>query len=152
MMLRQAIGTGGGGTSARDDWGPRALAWFVDARSHRVICLVAGIWLINGFDLALTIMAHQQGLLSELNPLARRLLSDGPLWITLYKVGLVLIGTYPLIRFRTTRIAEMGALCVLLAYALLAVHWNTCYELYTLSLTNNVNWAEVQAIDSAWDR
>jgi hypothetical protein len=97
-------------------------------------------------------MAHQQGLLSELNPMARRLLRDGPLWITLYKVGLVLIGTYPLIRFRTTRIAEMGALCVLLVYALLAVHWDTCYQLYTLSNTNNINWAELEAIDTAWSR
>ncbi len=152
MMLRQAIGTGGEVTNAGGDWATHVVAWFVGARSHRVLCLIAGIWLLNGFDLALTIMAHQQGLLSELNPLARRLLVDGPVWITLYKVGLVLIGTYPLIRFRTSRIAEMGALCVLLVYALLAVHWNTCYELYTLAHTNNVNWAEVQAIDGAWNR
>jgi len=152
MTLQQTIGAEGAVTNARGDWGRRMLTWFVDARSHRVICLVAGIWLINGFDLTLTIMAHQQGLLSELNPLARRLLRDGPLWITLYKVGLVLIGTYPLIRFRTTRVAELGAICVLLIYSLLAVHWNTCYELYTLSQTNNVNWADVEAIDTAWNR
>ncbi len=44
--------------------------WVAEARSHRVICLVLGIWLLNGFDLAFTILSHEQGVLHEENPVA----------------------------------------------------------------------------------
>ena len=54
----------------RNTW-ERCVHWVVGARPHRVICLVMGIWLINGFDLALTLLAHEQGLLEEQNPVAR---------------------------------------------------------------------------------
>ena len=141
--------------SAPDAIGPREVAshgwarlvhWFTEARSHRVICLIACIWLLNAFDLALTILAHKQGMLQEGNPLAREFLQQGPLTLTLYKVGLVLIGSYPLVRFRRARITELGTLAVLIAYATLAVHWSTCYELYTLSASDGFSIAEVNQI------
>ncbi len=121
--------------SGRNSASPRALGqrlvrWFVGARSHRVICFVCGVWLLNAFDLILTIMAHNQGILTEENPIARLFLQDGVASIILFKVGFVCLGSYPLLRFRQARIVELGALVVLVAYALVAVRWHRCYDLY----------------------
>lgn len=120
--------------------------WAASSRAHRVPCLIAGIWLLNGFDLTLTILAHQHGLLHEQNPFARQFLEQGALSIMLFKVGLVAIGSYPLLRFRRTRIAELGALVVLGAYAILAVRWSTCVDLYTLSLSSPVTLADMESL------
>ena len=129
--------------SGKPLWYHRLVHWVADARSHRVICLVAGIWLINAFDLMLTVLAHQQGLLQEENPIARHLLQKGVPSIVLFKIGLVLIGSYPLLRFRRARITELGTLVILVAYALLAVHWSECYELYSVTATNDIQLAEM---------
>ena len=59
-------------------WISRTAHWVAAARSHRVICLVFGIWLLNGFDLAFTVLSHEQGVLHENNPVARWLLQNGP--------------------------------------------------------------------------
>ncbi|UCF32283.1 MAG: hypothetical protein JSV78_08090 [Phycisphaerales bacterium] len=120
--------------------------WMASARSHRVICLVAGIWLTNAFDLLLTLLSAKDGLLIELNPIARHMLEEGAFPLVCYKIGLVLIGTYPFLRFRHTRIAELGALTCLCLYAVLAVHWNTCYEVFTLADTGNLSWQEYQRL------
>lgn len=128
------------------DWWSRLVNWATNARAHRVICLVAAIWLLNAFDLALTILAQKQGVLHEGNPLAREFLQQGPLILACYKIGLVLIGSYPLLRFRRARITELGALAVLVAYATLAIHWSTCYELYTLSASDGFSVAEINQI------
>ncbi len=127
-------------------WYAQWIDWIVEARSHRVILLVMGIWLLNGFDLIFTILAHQQGMLQEENPIARLMLSYGTPSIVLFKIGLVLIGSYPLLRFRTARITELGALVILVAYALLAVHWSECYELYAASISHDPNLAELNVL------
>lgn len=114
----------------------------VEARSHRVICLVVGIWILNGFDLAFTVLAHHQGMLSEENPIARVMLGYGTPSVILFKIGLVLIGSYPLLRFRTARITEMGAFVILIAYAALGVHWKECYDLYAFTAMHNVELAQ----------
>lgn len=126
----------------------RAVCWIAEARSHRVICLVAGIWLLNAFDLVFTLLSHKHGLLFEENPLARKVLSQGVVSIVLFKVGLVLIGTYPLLKFRRVRIAELGTLVVFLVYALLAIRWSTCFELYSTGLSHDANVAEVTIVDN----
>jgi len=113
------------------------------ARPRRVICLVAGIWLLNGFDLVLTVLAHQQGVLYEGNPIANYLLAFGVTALVLYKIGLVLIGSYPLLRYRTARVTELGTIVILVSYAFLAVHWSECYKLYTLSSNADVRVVEV---------
>jgi len=125
----------------------RVIEWIVEARSHRVICLVLGIWLLNGFDLAFTILSHEQGMLHEENPLARHMLAYGTLSIILYKIGMVLIGSYPLLRFRAARITELGSFVILLAYAFLAVHWSECYDLYSFTASHNIEMAETRFID-----
>jgi hypothetical protein len=124
-------------------WYSRLVHWAADARSHRVICLVLAIWMLNGFDLTFTLMAHQQGVLHEQNPLARRFLDQGPAPVALFKIGLVLIGSYPLLRFRRARVTEMATIVILLAYGMLAVHWSECYRLYTLTSGMPVNIAEI---------
>ncbi len=113
----------------------RFVRWVAEARSHRVICLVVGIWILNGFDLMFTILSHQQGMLHEQNPLARHMLQYGTASVALFKIGLVLIGSYPLLRFRRARITELAALLILTSYAFLSIHWSMCYEQYSLSAT-----------------
>lgn len=126
----------------------RIIEWIVEARSHRVICLVLGIWLLNGFDLAFTVLSHDQGMLHEENPLARHMLGYGTASIVLFKIGFVMIGSYPLLRFRTARITEMGSFVILLAYAFLAVHWSQCYDLYSYTASHNVEMAEIRFPDA----
>lgn len=125
-------------------WYARLANWVAESRAHRVICLVAGIWLLNAFDLILTLLAHSQGVLDEENPVARTLLGMGTPSLVLFKIGLVLIGTYPLLRYRRARITELGTLVILVAYALLAVHWRECYELYSLTVPSSIHMAEIE--------
>jgi len=125
----------------------QVIEWIVEARSHRVICLVLGIWLLNGFDLAFTILSHELGMLHEENPLARHMLAYGTASIILYKIGLVLLGSYPLLRFRAARITEMGSFVILLAYAILAMHWSECYDLYSFTASHNIEMAQTQFQD-----
>lgn len=101
--------------------------------------------MLNGFDLAFTLLSHQHGLLDEQNPFARSMLEQGELPVLLFKVGLVLIGSYPLLRFRHVRITELGALVVLFAYALLAFRWSACFELYSASISHPISLAELEA-------
>jgi hypothetical protein len=125
-----------GDGNASETWVSRLVNWVAEARSHRIICLVLGVWLLNGFDLAFTVLSHQQGLLHEENPLARHMLGYGTLPIILFKTGMVLIGSYPLLRYRTLRITEMAALLVLAAYVMLAIRWSTCVELYATAASH----------------
>ena len=118
-----------------NDWWHKFVDWVAESRSHRVLALVACIWLLNAFDLDLTIASWQAGVLDEQNPVARRMLRFGPTCIVLYKIGLVLIGSYPLLKFRSARIAEMGAVVVLAAYIVLALRWATCFELYAIAIS-----------------
>jgi len=115
-------------------------------RAHRVICFIACIWVLNGFDLALTALAHRHGLLLEQNPVAHHLLEQGLPLLALYKLGLVALGSYPLVRFRRTGVSEAGAAVVLLLYAFVAVRWSACLDMYTVSTTARFSLAEFQAL------
>ena len=145
--MSSCFSTGSAGVPARPetaaDWWSRCVAWFVKARAHRVVCLVLGIWLINAFDLMLTILSHEQGVLVEQNPFARHMLEQGVWSLILYKTGMVCIGSYPLLKFRTARIAECGALVILLSYAALAVRWSDCYDAYSVALSANPHLVEL---------
>lgn len=135
-----------GSLTTHPAWALRFLHWVAEARAHRVICLVLGIWLLNGFDLAFTVISHQHGMLHEENPLARHMLQYGTASIVLYKTGLVMIGSYPLLRFRKARIAELGSFVILAAYAFLALRWSTCVELYTFTATSADNFAGIEKL------
>jgi hypothetical protein len=116
--------------------GRRLMHWFTSARSHRVLCAVAGLFLINCFDLALTILAHGQGLLDESNPIAARILPHGPGALLAYKLSLLLVGSTILIRYRQRWITEVAALSVLTVYVLLAFQWKLCYEMYAITVSH----------------
>ncbi len=136
------------GLPARPEtWTTRFVAWVAGSRAHRVICLVMGIWLLNGFDLVFTLLSHRHGLLQEQNPVARLILGSGTSSIVLFKIGLVLIGSYPLLRFRRLRLAELAAYLVLAAYVLLAIHWSTCFELYSFALPGDLDLAGLENVE-----
>lgn len=126
------------------NWMGRVHEWLADSRAHRVVCIVAGIWILNAFDLVLTLLAHDLGVLHEENPLALGFLLHGTPSIMLFKIGLVLLGSYPLLRFRTTRISELGALVVMVVYAFLAIRWSACYDLYAYSVNSGFLFAEAK--------
>ena len=94
------------------------------ARPHRVICLLIGIWIFNAYDLTLTLWAHGHGVLFEENPIARQMLEWGVASLILYKIGLILIGSYPLLKLRHALATEVSALIIFLAYLVLAVQWS----------------------------
>ncbi|MHC4093476.1 MAG: DUF5658 family protein, partial [Planctomycetota bacterium] len=94
----------------------RWLDALVASRARRVLCMLSGLWLINLFDLVLTLLAHAQGMLDESNPIARRLLPLGPEVVAAFKLLLVGGSSAVLIRFRTRFIAEISAALMLLLY------------------------------------
>jgi hypothetical protein len=104
-------------------------------RSCRVVALLIGVWLGNAWDLCMTLAWHGQGLLHEQNPLALHALSGGPATLALYKIGLVLIGSYFLLKFRRARISEVGAFVVLVAYAVVAVRWYVYHGVYAAAFS-----------------
>ena len=124
----------------------KTVDWLVAARSHRVICLLAGMWLINLFDVVLTVLAHRQGMLHELNPIAERLLLHGPWAVLTYKLALVASASAVLVTYRTRFLAEMAATGLLLIYALVAVQWRLCYELYVLTHTGDLSVSQIDAV------
>ncbi len=128
----------------------RCVDWLVASRAHRVICMLAGLWLINLFDLILTMLAHAQGMLDESNPIARHLLPLGPQAIAAFKLILVGGSSAVLIRFRARLISEISAALVLLIYAGVAVRWRLCYELYMLTGTNTgaISESDLELLDT----
>lgn len=125
----------------------RLTDWFVGARSHRVVCLLGGLWLINGFDVALTVIAQSQGVLEEANPIARRILLLNPIAILLYKVVLVSFASAVLMKYRSRLMSEVAAGGMLFIYTLVAIQWRLCYELYMLMHRGNIRAGEIDAID-----
>lgn len=122
--------------------------WLTESRSHRVICLLAAIWLLNAFDLTLTILSHEQGFLQEQNPVAQHILEMGTPSIALFKIGLVLVGSYPLLRYRHVRITELASFVILFVYALLAARWSACYEMYSAAFNNAIDpplWSQLHS-------
>ena len=120
-------------------WFGRVSVWLAESRSHRIVCIVVSLLLLNAFDLLFTVLAHEQGLLEEENPLARMLLPHGMLSLCLFKLGMVLIGIYPMLKFRRHRIVEMSAIIGLLIYVTVAFRWNDCYRLYSFTGTEGIS-------------
>ena len=128
-----------------------AIAWATASRSHRVICVLAGLWLINLFDLILTMLAHSQGVLDESNPVARFILPLGPTALATFKILLVGGSSAVLIRYRRRLISEATAAGMFLVYAGVAVRWRLCYEMYAVSTTTTISPADLERLE-AWSR
>ena len=121
----------------------------VQARPHRVLCLLVGLWLVNVFDLLLTVSAHRAGLLHETNPIAAFVLDCGPVAICAFKVGLVVLGSIPLIRCRREALTELAAAGLLLVYVVVAVRWKLCYEIY--DFTHSGSMSNIEALKEGGD-
>ncbi len=117
----------------------------VAARSQRVICLLIGLCIINAFDAVLTVLAHGQGMLDESNPIALRLLALGPSAILIYKLVLVGFASTILLIQRRQLLSELAATGMLLVYILVAIRWQSCYELY---LTTGLRFASTHAMNA----
>jgi hypothetical protein len=100
----------------------------ISRREHRVLLLLAGAWLVNLFDLGFTLLARQQGLMTELNPLADHFLNRGARAVILYKLVLLTAGSAVLWWQRRRLLSEAA----LWGYAVLcmglALHWHTLYH------------------------
>jgi Domain of unknown function (DUF5658) len=109
--------------------------------------LLAGLWLINGFDVVLTVLAYHQGMLDETNPIARHLLTHSPNVVLAYKVALVSFASIILIVYRTRFLAELAAGGMLFVYTLVAIRWRLCYELYLLTHVGGIRSSEIDAVN-----
>lgn len=98
-----------------------------EKRDRRFAWLLIGVWIVNLFDLELTLLAAQQRMLGELNPVAGQLLPFGAKALTCYKFALLALGSLILWRYRSHWLA-MGALWVVaIACVALSLVW---YQLY----------------------
>lgn len=97
-------------------------------RSHRIVLFsIAGIWIISIFDLILTILAIRHGILLEMNPIARSIISIDYRMLIPYKVLLTSFGTYWFFKLRYRKMTLYSAIIVLLCYGYLAIHWHQEY-------------------------
>lgn len=84
--------------------------------------LILLLWILNGFDLAFTVMAGDLGQFIEGNPLARWVLDD-PYAVYSFKIGSMALATAILFVFRRHRAAEAACWGLCAVYALLSVYW-----------------------------
>lgn len=118
------------GVERRLTWDDVVL-WLDSTRGQRVLWVLVGLWILNGFDLVVSILAHGQGVLnaaSECNPIAARVLSLGPVGLVTYKVLLVAGGTVPLLLQRKRLFVEIASTATLLVYAFVTVQWTVCFQ------------------------
>jgi hypothetical protein len=120
----------------------RCLAILLSSRGKRVVCFLVALWVINAYDLVMTIVAHQHGLLEESNPIAARILPLGPGMVLLYKTILVAGGSASLLVFRQRFIAEFASAALLLIYCMVAVRWKLCYDIYEVTCANAMGFIE----------
>jgi hypothetical protein len=95
-----------------------------------MILIFAALWMTNVFDAGLTLIAHSQGLLHEMNPVGAWLLGFGPHAVIAYKVVMVFIATGLLWWMRHHPLAELAAWVELCAYVLVCFRWQAYYEVY----------------------
>lgn len=126
-----------------------ALHWLSSTRSRRVFLLLVAVWIINVFDLTLTLQADRDGILHEQNPIARALLNYGQIPVSLFKIGLVAAASILLWRCRSHRCTELAALLAVLIYAGVALQWKACYDTYDLTLADGGDITE-RAVDPGW--
>ncbi len=97
-------------------------------RARRLLLLLLGVWLVNLFDLGFTLVATEQRLMTELNPVARLVMNWGTGAVVIYKLLLLIVGSAVLWWQRHRLLTEL----VLWGYAVvcvgLAVHWQNLYH------------------------
>ncbi len=107
-------------------------------RGRRICLLVAAIWIMNAFDLFMTLHAHGHGLLTETNPIARYFLVQGPLALILFKILFAGFGGCVLLLTRRHTLAEYMTWLAAGANLSVAVRWMSCYEFYQVTVNHGV--------------
>jgi len=106
------------------------LARFVASRPLRVLLILVALWMTNFFDTGLTLLAHAQGVLHEMNPVGVWLLGIGPKAVISFKVMLLVLATGLLWWARRHPLAELAAWVELSAYVFVSLRWRAYYEVY----------------------
>ena len=124
------------------------LGKLVSSRTRRVFLLLVGVWMLNIFDLLMTTQAAADGVLHEENPLGRMLLRAGPSALTVFKMGVLCLGTFVLFNFRRFRCAELASCLVLAVYTGVAFQWKLCYDVYEATMTGVRLDEEIARVDT----
>jgi len=106
-------------------------------RGHRVVLLLILLWILNGFDLAFTIMAHGLGDFNEANPIARRML-DPPIRVIVFKVSSVVFASGIFLIYRRRVLVEAGCWIMCAIYVAICVLWGAFWNSYQSHL--NMRW------------
>lgn len=93
-----------------------------ERRANRVILLVVLLWILNAFDLAFTIIAHDLGGFREANPLAAAVLGH-PYRLVAFKLALVAFGSVVLLALRRRPVAELACWLLCGVYMVLGIVW-----------------------------
>ena len=96
-------------------------------RSRRVLLLLVLIWMLNGFDLAFTLLANEIGGFHEANPFARPFLRASESLIA-FKLASVAVASAILIAFRRRVVTEVACWLLCVVYTVLAFMWVTYYS------------------------
>lgn len=91
-------------------------------RSRLVLQLIGLLILLNGLDLAFTLLAQQTGQFVELSPIGERMITK-PIMLGIYKAAVVALGVGILIYLRRRRAAEIVAWWMCALYVLVLVRW-----------------------------
>lgn len=127
-------------------WAIRSVA---TCRARRVLLFLSAVWMLNAFDLTMTLRAQADGMLHEGNPLAKYVMQHGAPALTAFKLALLCGASIVLVRFRQRRIAELASCLVLAIYVGVAFQWKFCYDMYEIintgaSAAEDFGWADAQ--------
>ncbi len=125
-------------TITRPAFLPQLCFFHANRRGRRICLLVTAIWIMNAFDLFMTLHAHGHGLLTETNPIARYLLVQGPFALIVFKILFAGFGGCVLLCNRHHVLAEYMAWLAVAVNLSVAVRWMSCYEFYEVTVNNGV--------------
>ena len=123
-------------TITRPAFFPQACFPPASRRGQRIFLLVAAIWIMNAFDLFMTLHAHGHGLLAETNPIARYLLVQGPSALIMFKILFAGFGGCVLLLTRRHALAEYMTWLAAAVNLSVAVRWMSCYEFYEVTINH----------------
>lgn len=84
--------------------------------------IIAAIIVLNVLDALFTLFWVRAGLARETNPLLRWLVNEHPVWFTVTKLALVLLGTFVLWRSRHRPLAVIGIGLIFIVYCAILIH------------------------------
>lgn len=99
-------------------------------RPRRVLLLLAAVWIVQGFDLGFTIIAHQGGTFAELNPAASWALQRGATGAIIYKGVLVGAASVILWCCRKRALSECLLWLVVAACVGLSLRWRDYFAYF----------------------